>query len=173
MILHIIRNLDKNLEKFLLTLLYLQIFLVILLEVFQRFVLRFSTVWGEEIARYCFIYMVWVAASLCAKERIHLKIDFITNFFSNRGKSIIALLGELITLALALFCIKLSMNLVLLSFEFNSVTDGLRVVKGIFLFSVPFGFSILILRILQNIKIDIVNIIYNNPPNYPGNIFEG
>jgi len=164
----LLKFLDDHFEEYLLTILYLMVFVSILMEVIQRFLLSFSTSWGEEVARYCFIYLIWISVSLCLKNRIHLKIDLIQNVLSNRAKSMVYLFSELVTGVVVIFCIYLSMHPVLLSFEYESVTDGLRVIKGIFLFSVPFGLSLLFIRLIQNIIIDIKNIIDDKPP-YSGN----
>src|SRR3546814_2985083 len=50
--------LDENAERWMLLFLYSFIVLVIAIEVLRRFVLMYSSVWGEEAARYAFIYLV-------------------------------------------------------------------------------------------------------------------
>ena len=160
--------LDNHLEQWLLITFYLMIFLTIIMEVIQRFILSHSTSWGEEVARYAFIYFIWIAVSLCVKERVHLKIELITKVLDNRGKAILLLVGEIVTAIIIAGSIYLSLQPVLLSIEFHSVTDGLRVVKAIFLFAVPFGCTLVLFRVGQNIVKDIRSII-NDTPAFEGN----
>ena len=167
----ILKQIDENLEKWLVIIFYLMVFTTILMEVIQRFVLSFSTSWGEEIARYSFIYLVWIAAAYCVKERVHLRIDFILKLFPNKGQNYVFLFGEIVTLIVAGMSVYLSMHSVLLSIEYHSITDGLGLVKAIFLFAVPFGLGIMVVRIIQNMIKDINNIIHNNPPYEGKSIF--
>jgi len=63
----ILRNIDKNGERYLLLVFYTLVVAVIGVEVIRRFVLSFSSVWGEEVARFAFIYLTWVGASAGVK----------------------------------------------------------------------------------------------------------
>src|SRR3546814_18251987 len=70
--------LDENAERWMLLFLYSFIVLVIAIEVLRRFVLMYSSVWGEEAARYAFIYLVWIGAAVAVRDRAHIRIDVIT-----------------------------------------------------------------------------------------------
>ena len=61
------RRLDDNAERWLLLVFYAMIVATIVVEVVRRFVLSYSSLWGEEIARYAFIYLAWVGASAAVK----------------------------------------------------------------------------------------------------------
>ena len=51
------------------------IVVTIAMEVIRRFVLSYSSIWGEEIARYAFIYLAWIGAAAAVKDRAHIRID--------------------------------------------------------------------------------------------------
>ncbi|MCZ6467837.1 MAG: TRAP transporter small permease subunit, partial [Alphaproteobacteria bacterium] len=74
----ILRTIDRNGERWLLLVLYSFIVMAIFIEVIRRFVFLYSSVWGEETARYAFIYLVWIGASTAVRERAHIRIDVIT-----------------------------------------------------------------------------------------------
>ena len=71
------KKLDANGERWLLLPLYALIVITIFVEVFRRFVLSYSSIWAEEIARYAFIYVSWIGASAAIKNRAHIRIDVI------------------------------------------------------------------------------------------------
>lgn len=150
----LLRQLDQNGERWLLLVFYVMIVFTIFLEVIRRFVLEYSSIWGEEVARYSFIYLAWVGASAAVKERAHIRIDVLLHFLPNRVKALIYLLGDLLTLALALIAIYWSMHPLMTSWQFGSVTDGLRISRVWFLAAVPFGFSLMTFRLLQSIARD-------------------
>jgi TRAP-type C4-dicarboxylate transport system permease small subunit len=149
-----ISSLDNDLERWLSLIFYMMIAVTIISEVIRRFVFSYSSIWGEEVARYCFIYMAWLGASLGVKHRVHIRIDIILNFLPNRGKSIIYLFGDFLTLVLAVIALYVSMGSVLTSIEFGSVTHGLRIGQYWFLMAVPIGFTLIVIRLLQSMTRD-------------------
>ena len=46
-------------------------------EVIRREVFAYSSIWGEEIVRYAFIYLAWTGAAAAVRERAHIRIDVI------------------------------------------------------------------------------------------------
>ena len=60
---------------------------VIVQEVVRRFGLNFSSAWGEEAARYAFIYLGWIGAAYAVRERAHIRFDFVLQRLSPRPKA--------------------------------------------------------------------------------------
>ena len=164
----ILQLIDKNGERYLLLPLYTLIVSTIFIEVVRRSVLSYSSVWTEEIARYAFIYIAYIGASAAIKERAHIRIDVILNLLSNRMKLILYIFGDILTLVLAVVSIYMSMESVLVSLHFDSVTHGLRISQAWFLAAVPIGFSMMIVRILQSLWRD-WNDLRANRPAFEGN----
>jgi len=150
----ILKQIDQNGERYLLLPLYAMIVSTVFMEVVRRSLLSYSSIWAEEIARYAFIYIAWIGASSAIKERAHIRIDVIFHLFSQRGKSILFIFGDIVTLILAVLAIWMSMESVLTSIHFGSVTHGLRISQAWFLAAVPLGFFMMIFRLLQSIKRD-------------------
>jgi len=158
-----LRNIDRNGERWLLLVFYSFIVLAIFIEVLRRFVFLYSSVWGEETARYAFIYLVWIGASTAVRERAHIRIDVITHYLPPRGVALIYLFGDLATAVLAGLAIYWSMDPVLVSIKFGNVTDGLRIIRAWFLIAVPLGFSMMMLRLIQSILRDLRDIRSGRP----------
>ena len=164
----ILQLIDKNGERYLLLPLYALIVSSIFIEVLRRSVLSYSSVWTEEIARYAFIYIAYIGASAAIKERAHIRIDVILNLLPNRMKLILYIFGDILTLILAVVSIYMSMESVLVSLHFDSVTHGLRISQAWFLAAVPIGFSMMVVRILQSLWRD-WNDFKANRPAFEGN----
>ncbi len=145
------KKLDANAERWLLLPLYALIVITIFVEVFRRFVLSYSSIWAEEIARYAFIYVSWIGASAAIKERAHIRIDVILPFVGERTRGILMIVGDLVTILLAVVAFWWSMETVLTSIKFGSVTHGLRISHAWFLAAVPFGFAMMFFRLVQSI----------------------
>jgi TRAP-type C4-dicarboxylate transport system permease small subunit len=151
----ILRKIDANGERYLLLPLYALIVIVIFMEVFRRFVLSYSSIWAEEIARYAFIYVSWIGASAAIKERAHIRIDVILPLVGERTRAVLMIFGDLVTLALAVVAFWWSLESVLVSMKFGSVTHGLRISLAWFLAAVPFGFALMFYRLVQSIVRDV------------------
>lgn len=163
----IVSNLDQNGERYLTLPLYTLVVIAIFMEVFRRFFLSYSSIWSEEIARYAFIYITWIGAAAAIRERAHIRIDVILPLLPNKGKAFVFIFGDIITLILAFIALYWSIEPVLTSIKFGSVTHGLRISQAWFLMAVPLGFSMIILRLIQSMKRDISNLKAGRP------IFEG
>lgn len=150
----ILQQIDQNGERYLLLPLYAMIVSTVFMEVVRRSLLSYSSIWAEEIARYAFIYIAWIGASSAIKERAHIRIDVILHLLSQRMKSIVFIFGDIATLILAVLAIWMSMESVLNSIHFGSVTHGLRISQAWFLAAVPLGFLMMTFRLLQSIHRD-------------------
>lgn len=83
-----LKALDRDGERYLMLVFYSLIVFVVVAEVVRRFGLRYSSIWGEEVARYAFIFLGWVGASAAVKERAHIRFDaFIKAVCQRRLKS--------------------------------------------------------------------------------------
>lgn len=163
----ILQKIDQEGERWLSLPLYALIVLTVFIEVFRRFFLSYSSIWGEEVARYAFIYVVWIGAASAIRERSHIRIDFVLKMLSGRWRSILYIFGDIVTLILAVVALYWSMEPVINSIHFGSVTHGLRISQAWFLFAVPLGFGMISFRLIQSMKRDISDLRAGRP------VFEG
>ena len=162
-----LKGLDKNAERWLLLVFYTLLVATMAIEVIRRELFEYSSIWGEEIVRYSFIYLAWIGAALAVKERAHIRIDVLFHYLGPRGRAFLYILGDLVMLFVAVLAVYWSFETVSVSWKFGSVTDGLRISKVWFLMAVPAGFSLLIFRILQSLLRDLKDLRSGKP------VFEG
>ncbi len=60
---------DRNVERWALLVFYTMLVLTMAVEVIRREIFNYSSVWGEEIVRYSFIYLVWIGAAAAVRAR--------------------------------------------------------------------------------------------------------
>ena len=161
------KRLDDNAERWLLLGFYAMIVATIVVEVVRRFILSYSSIWGEEIARYAFIYLAWVGASAAVKDRAHIRIDVLLHYLSRRAKAAVYLLGDFCMLGVAVLALYTAIESIETSVRFGSVTHGLRISLAWFLAAVPLGFSLMIYRLGQSIWRDLGDLRRGRP------VFEG
>ncbi len=152
---NLLSNLNKNAERWALLVFYVMLVLTMAIEVIRREVFSYSSIWGEEIVRYSFIYLAWIGAAAAVKERGHIRIDVIMHYLSARLQALLYIFGDIVMFAVAIIALYWSFETVAVSWEFGSVTDGLRVSKVWFLSAVPLGFALMIFRLIQSFIRDV------------------
>ncbi|MEL7099662.1 MAG: TRAP transporter small permease [Pseudomonadota bacterium] len=157
------RAIDQNAERWLLLVFYVMLVGTMFIEVVRREVFAYSSIWGEEMVRYSFIYLAWIGAAAAVKERGHIRIDVIMNYVGRRAKAVLYIFGDLVMFAVALIALYWSWEAVHVSWKFNSVTHGLRIGQYFFLFAVPFGFALVIFRLVQSLLRDLKDLRAGRP----------
>ena len=163
----LLARVNRDGERWLLLIFYTLIVATIAIEVLRRFGLAYSSIWGEEIARYAFIYLVWIGAAAAVHDRAHIRIDVLLHYLPPRGKAVLYIFGDLVMLAVALLALYFSIETVLTSIKFGSVTHGLRIEQAWFLAAVPIGFALITLRLLGSLLRDFRHLREGQP------VFEG
>jgi len=163
----ILARINRDGERWLLLVFYTLIVATIAIEVVRRFVLSYSSIWGEEVARYAFIYLVWIGAAAAVSDRAHIRIDVLFHYLPSRGKALLYIFGDLVMLGVAMLAFYFSLETVLTSLKFGSVTHGLRIEQAWFLAAVPFGFTLITLRLVASIWRDVSDFRNRRP------VFEG
>lgn len=163
----LLRNIDRNAERWLLLVFYVMLVVTMAIEVLRREVFAYSSIWGEEIVRYSFIYLAWIGAAAAVKERAHIRIDVVMHYIGPRAKAALYIFGDLVMFVVAIIALYWSFEAVHVSAKFGSVTDGLRVSKVWFLMAVPAGFALMIWRLIQSFLRDFNALRHGTP------VFEG
>ena len=161
------RKIDQNAERWLLLTSYVMLVATMAVEVLRREVFSYSSIWGEEIVRYSFIYLAWIGAAAAVKERAHIRIDVLMHYLGPRPKALLYIFGDLVMFAVAIVALYWSYETVHVSAKFGSVTDGLRISKVWFLLAVPVGFALIIWRLLQSLRRDFITL-RDGTPVYEG-----
>jgi C4-dicarboxylate transporter DctQ subunit len=85
------------------------------------------------------------------------------HYVGPRVKALIYMYGDIVMLVIAGFALYWLFETVAVSWEFGSVTDGLRVSKVWFLMAVPVGFALVVFRLLQSLKRDFSDLSAGRP----------
>lgn len=168
----LLKALAENAERWALLVFYVMLVATMAIEVLRREIFAYSSIWGEEIVRYAFIYLAWIGAAAAVKERGHIRIDVLLHYLGRRGKAAVYIFGDLVMFGVALVAVWYSFETVLVSARFGSVSQGLRVSMVWFLMAVPLGFSLMILRLIQSFLRDLRSL-RDGTPVYEGDkLFE-
>ncbi len=150
-----LQALDRDAERWLMLVFYSFCCIVIVQEVVRRFVFNFSSAWGEEAARYAFIYLGWIGAAYAVRERAHIRFDVLQHRLGPRGQGLAMVFAELATIAFACIALYWSMHTIFQLLQFDGLAPVLRINKAWFEAAVPIGFALIIFRSAQGIWRDV------------------
>ena len=150
----IIHALDRDAERWVMLVFYTFCCIVIVQEVVRRFVLNYSSAWGEEAARYAFIYLGWIGAAFAVRERAHIRFDILLQRMGPRGKAGVYLFAEAATILFACIALYWSLHTIRQLLQFDGLTPVLRVNKAWFEAAVPIAFALIIFRSAQGMLRD-------------------
>ncbi len=167
-----LETLDRNIERWALLVFYVMLVATMAIEVLRREIFAYSSIWGEEIVRYAFIYLAWIGAAAAVRDRAHIRIDVIYTVLGPRAKAVLYLFGDLVMLAVAAVAFWWSLETVGVSWRFGSVSHGLRVSMVWFLMAVPIGFGLMMFRLLQSIRRDLRDLARGRPPYEGARLFD-
>lgn len=159
-------------ERWALLFFYVLLVVTMAVEVIRREVFAYSSIWGEELVRYAFIYLVWIGAASAVRERAHIRIDVLIHYLGVRTKAALYIFGDLVMAAVAVIALYWSFETVLVSLKFGSVSAGLRVSMVWFLMAVPVGFTIMLWRLIQSLARDFKSFRDGTPVYEGDNLFD-
>jgi TRAP-type C4-dicarboxylate transport system permease small subunit len=153
----------QNFEKYLMYAFYSYLLFIIIAEVVRRYALGFASLWGEETARFSYIFITYLGISWAAHKRTHIRIDAIYGLVSDRTENYLYLFSDLMMILFAAYAFWYSLPLIQTSLEFGAKTQALRVSRAIFQAAVPIGFSLMSVRVLQRTYEDVRDIRAGRP----------
>lgn len=146
----IVRRVDKYAEEAILVSLFFAMVILIFVQVIMRYVFDNSLSWSEELARYLFIWMVFIGASYGVKRSGHINIDVVLNFVSDGAKKAIAIVANLLFIAFAVIISWLGWGLVQQMGEFGQTSSALNLPMHYVYAALPIGFLLTTIRLIQS-----------------------
>jgi TRAP-type C4-dicarboxylate transport system permease small subunit len=102
-----LQDISEKITKYLLFFIMAVIIIAVFLQVFARVFVLVPMVWTEELARYAFIWMVFLGASIGVKKHMHFSLTFVIDKFpSFLKKSIKISITSLIFIAVIVMLIQ-------------------------------------------------------------------
>lgn len=153
-----IRLIERYFEAFFMVVLMFLISIITGLQVFSRYVMDDAISWSEEVCRYMFIWMVFFGISYAIRQRRHIRILGIYSIVPDSVKKGLMVLADLLFL---LFVVLLAINgteLCARIFKLGQLTPSLEFSMGYIYSSLPIGFTLAALRLVQGLYIRIRHI---------------
>lgn len=148
---NILKWLDENFEKYVCVLLLTVSTIVIFIQVIMRYIFHNSLVWSEEFARYCFIWLIFIAASYGCKMGAQIKIDAALGLFPKKLRPYVMIVGNLLVLVLAAYIFGSGISAVKFQITYHKVSPAMSLPMWVVYMAPVTGFGLIIIRQIQAI----------------------
>ena len=122
---------------------------LIFFQIIMRYVFKNSLAWSEELARYVFLWLIWVGASFAVKEERHLRIEAFANIFTGNRRKIFELVVLIIWFGFSLVLAYLGYNLTSRIMTSGQVSPAMRMPMYYAYASVPVGSLLMTVRLVE------------------------
>ncbi len=151
-----IRWLDKHAERTLILFAYSAMATIIVYAVFERFILKSMVPWSTSIPIYLFLWVTWIGCSHNVRQRTHLVFNDIRLRLSYGWQFACLWLDALLWLVFAAIVLVYTIEQVrLVEMNFAIVQGTDNVMQWWFYMATPLAWTLLIIRVLQNVADDI------------------
>lgn len=147
----VLQFLNKKGEEVFLVIIISFSVVLLFLQVIMRYIFKNSISWSEEFARYLFLWMIWVGASLATKESRHLKAEFLENLVPKKVMDFISISALLLWLMFSLWLSYSSFFLTKDIYLSHQKSSAMQLPMFIPYASVPVGCTLMSIRLIQNI----------------------
>ena len=125
--------------------------IVLGIQVFMRYVMQASLSWSEELARYMFVWLVYMGISYGAKIMRHIKIDAGLYLFPKAIRRHVVILGDIIFFTFSLVIVYFAWGLVVRQFKLEQLSPAMQIPMWIVYAAPLVGFALTAIRELQTI----------------------
>lgn len=141
--------LDKHLEEILLVFGTMVMILLIFYQVVMRRCFNSSIAWSEELARYIFIWQVWLAVPYTVTKGRHIRLEVLLDVVKPKGRFVLDMIFFLVSAFFFGYIGYLSIGIVGNVIKMGQLTPALMIPKWLCYLALPVGTILGSLRFLQ------------------------
>jgi TRAP-type transport system small permease protein len=121
----------------------------VFLGVWSRYVMRATFQWYDEVARLCFVWMIFLGAALAVRYSGHFRLHLLIDRLGARARRRVDILVMLIVIAFA--CVLLAGGVAIAPLARRQVTDSLEISMLWFYGALPVGGALMIVYALPQL----------------------
>ena len=147
----VLRFLDDNLEKMICTVTLALMSAIIVAQVFFRNVLNNSLSWSEELARYLFIWTIYIGISYGVKMDKHVAVDAVYSYMPKGVKKYYAMIAYALFLLFAVAIVYYGVTVVGMQISSGQVSPAMGLPMQYVYVAPVVGMVLTVIRLVQKI----------------------
>jgi C4-dicarboxylate transporter DctQ subunit len=138
-----------NIEANLCVALAIAMLVILTQQVFARYILRSTTGWIDEAARYMLVWFAYLAASVAVVKNAHIKIDAVLALWPEKLRPGLKLFSNIVFFIYSIVVTYFSFNLVMALKASRAISLGMKIPMWIVYAIVPLGHFLWAIRLIQ------------------------
>lgn len=153
----ILKFLDDNFERYILMIFMFSIIILMSYQTLGRYLfvkvlgINMTIAWTEELSRFIFIWMTYLAVPLSIKHRNMIRVDALVNALPKKWQNALWSAGDFLFLILGCGIFFYGVKHVRMLMMFPQTTAVLGISYATVYLILPIGFSLIIIRLLQDL----------------------
>jgi TRAP-type C4-dicarboxylate transport system permease small subunit len=129
---------------------------LVFVQIIMRYVVGDPLSWSDELARYLFIWQIWIGVSYSARNRTHLRIMMLKQKMGKTAQNILELAVTAVGVGFASFIALQGFYLVMKVGQFGQKSSALQVSMVYPHLAVPVGCTLMAVRLIENTVKDFI-----------------
>ena len=142
-------RLVSKIEDFLAVVFLAVLSVSVFLGVFYRYVLRNPLIWSDELALICFVWLVFIGAGICARQKAHVGIEMLVERFPGQVARYVRLLTDIVVIIILAMLIYFGIQHAL--YASGSRTTALGISWTYVFLSIPVGSTLMLIHVLHEL----------------------
>ncbi|WP_368234423.1 TRAP transporter small permease [Anaerotruncus rubiinfantis] len=151
-----LKKILNNLEEYVAIVLFAAMVILIFLQIIFRFVFNFSLSWTEELARYTFVFLVYISASIAVKRGRHLKVEALQALLPAKISFCLWVLANLIWIVFNAIMVVVGFQMASEIFATGQSSPVLSLPMGMVYMIIPVCYLLIEIRVLQSVAKEFV-----------------
>lgn len=122
---------------------------VVFLQVVFRYFFNSPLAWSEELARYVFIWLVYISAAVVLRDDSHMSMDFFVTRMSEKFRVFVDIMTKILISIFMIICIVQSITLIRITLP--QISPSLSIPMGLIYLALPVSFVLMLLDFLSRI----------------------
>ena len=144
-----IKWLERHLEELVCCTCLAIIAISVFAQVLARYVFEVALHWTEEVAAICMVWAVYTGASLCVRERYHIRILFAVQSLPEKTGRIVIFAADLFWAFFSLFMMRVSLDYLEVLWKFTSRSPSLGIDQFYPQSILLIGYTLMLIRLIQ------------------------
>lgn len=124
---------------------------IILMQIFLRNIFGSGTAWGEEICKFCYVWVCYMGLGFATKNSIHIEIDAVRRVLPEKVQKILIIITQVVMLVLFCYFFFGTLQNVQRILERNNRAESINISQNWMYMAGPIGYGMGIFRCLQTL----------------------
>lgn len=113
--------------------------LLIFTQILMRSIANASLSWSEELARYIFIWQIWLGMSLGLRDNKHIAVAILYTYIKGAPSRILKIVATLLCIYLCIFLTQYGWEMTMNAYSKNSLSAAMRAPLWLVYLALPFS----------------------------------